>query len=32
MHLERGVEPALAGADRRLGLDQDERQAVDQQH
>ena len=32
VHLERPVEPALAGAHRRLGFDHDERDAVDQQH
>jgi hypothetical protein len=32
MDLERAIKPALAGADWRLGLDQDKRQAVDQQH
>lgn len=32
MHLNGSVEPALAGPHRRLGLDQDQRNAVDQQH
>jgi LysR family glycine cleavage system transcriptional activator len=32
MDLECTIEPALAGADRCLGLDQNERQAVDQQY
>ena len=32
MHLQRGVQPALAGAHRRLGLDEHQGHAVDQQH